>query len=311
MGAELTFFNFKSKAYKVEDDAMGFIENDACENGCDTYSGGIGQKSDVTILSKVFSSADEMEEYCEENGLGDKWSPSVYVAEISDVKPVSITKTKSLIALEKSYEETKARLDSFESDILAKVKLQSSLTKSCKNCGHRHEISSMTSLRCGKCRTIMLTATQLGEKKRLQEKAKSLKLKIDKSYAIAERKGKSSNSNESELTKRFLSAKKAYEEFDSEILKQVKHSKSKTKSCKGCGTRYEISSLRLHNRYSEWDGSLGEAKDFICPQCSKSMLSPTQEKQKYSLAKKLSNAEKKLSSESVERTYGLFSWCAS
>lgn len=307
MGATSVYFTFKATAGDVDFHVQDRIDQDAIDNGSHRYSGGIGQKEGFRILNETFSSSEEFYEFAEDN-YGSKWDDYVTVAEI--IEPVDssdIVKPKGLIALESQYASLKADFDAFDSKVLASIKGHSSKTISCKSCGHRHDISEMSSIKCKKCRCNILTNTQKKQKESLQKKLAAVREKMKKAQANFVKKSTglsdAKEKEEQKLLEQLDAAKKEYKEFDSKVLIQVRKQKSKTKSCKNCKTRYNVSDLSLYYRHSFEEGT------FDCPCCGRSFLSPTQRSQKHAIYRRMETIKEKLRN-MPERTYALFSSCA-
>lgn len=314
MGTETHLSQFQSAPHQVKDYVQGQIDSEASERGTHTSSGSLGQVERIVLLDKTFPSKCALESYCEENGLGRKYDYTVIVAEITSNTPATdAKKTQTHIDLEKRLAVLTDELERFESDILANIKQQSSKTKSCKSCNKRHEVREMTSLRCTKCRCIMLTDTQKKQKARLQARIKDLQKRIDKCNQILLKKS-GGEKNLAEYNKLWKQLDIAQEElrigFDEKALKTLRAQKSKTKSCSRCSARYEIKSLTLQTHsitgMSNYYGEDDKSAFLSCPACSQPLLSKTQEKQKDALRAKVRRLEDNLSRLAPTKIYAYF-----
>lgn len=110
-------------------------------------------------------------------------------------------------------------------------------------------------------------------------------------------------------TEKLRKLQKEYDEFDANVLAKAKQGKSKTKSCKGCNTRYVISNLRLVSANGHYGFS--KPQDFNCPNCSKTFLSETDLKKKESLQKRRLKEKDNVRESAKTFLWVLSGWCSS
>ena len=314
MGTETKTGTFVCKASRVKTIIEDMIEEEKCDLGHGTYSGSLGQKSYHYVLEKTFESFQDFYDHCSIHE-DDKWGDGIAVARIATSAE---TKEPNVILDARArYERVCNKIEGFRGSILAEMNDRVSATVSCKSCGKRHVITDMASIRCKKCKKDILTPTQLKQKASLQKAAKKYKNDLEKLIARHQRSTSSKIKREPvSYGEEIYDLRVKHNRFDETVLERVKSGKSKTKSCKHCNTRLNVSQLQISTRgregfynYSEYQR--GEVPLFFdCPCCGRSMLSETDKSLKNKIASKITKLEFR-ERRAPSHTYGYYSACPS